>query len=583
MVSIRKNSESSQSMDSDLSAIDELSIQSSVFLLRTPEGLRARVGKFLKKIKSIFDKNTEPETRINAKLLADRMASAAYTESLLPHVAISYSPLEANVNEPVKLWSLADSQPPRKPTHRVCIEPNSILRRLNGRIVVVEKSPEELLATPAPVPYCGSPVNREELRVTPTDGYYFTLAGYNPYGSPWGYEKLSPAGHRRVAKALIRERAEFENKNVFSAHDFNEKYRQLMHEAINESDDGISENVDVAIKQKPVAHELDNVEEDLVPSTHATDSYPRETSGASEESAYSDDEPSVVIYRLVQNAPRQVITLISGFQQMWYDERLQWNSTFFDGIDHIFVQRSKVWVPDICPLDSVEMYDTRPEFKQTSGVRHFPYDVQMCTLKLVTYTFDQTEAHVVGTVFDDLSLKDATRYDYIIQRNALYYIALIIVPSFVQTLLCVAGIFSSVIQDVDVDKFAMGLTAITSTSVMISIVADSIPKTKATPMLTNYVTFNLTIIAAANIAVIIQPRIRQLLRWIRRSWNRKSQCSDKWVQFFLNSILLFFFEGLVIYNFTSMLIDGAASGQKRIEELMRSLPPPEQLPEFFSK
>lgn len=96
-------------------------------------------------------------------------------------------------------------------------------------------------------------------------------------------------------------------------------------------------------------------------------------------------------------------------------------------------------------------------------------------------------------------------FTFLMKRNPSYYVALIIIPSFVLTFLCVAGLFTSPLTVDDLDKvglfltshfkhisvcwifqFCMGLTTIMSTTVMIGIVAENIPKTKIIPQLSEF-------------------------------------------------------------------------------------------------
>ncbi|ETN72075.1 hypothetical protein NECAME_04546, partial [Necator americanus] len=88
--------------------------------------------------------------------------------------------------------------------------------------------------------------------------------------------------------------------------------------------------------------------------------------------------------------------------------------------------------------------------------------------------------------YNGSELVQINEFTFHMKRNPSYYIALIIVPSFVLTFLCVAGLFASPLTADDLEKFCMGLTTIMSTTVMIGIVSENIPKTKIMPQLSEF-------------------------------------------------------------------------------------------------
>ncbi|KHJ97083.1 hypothetical protein OESDEN_02945 [Oesophagostomum dentatum] len=228
------------------------------------------------------------------------------------------------------------------------------------------------------------------------------------------------------------------------------------------------------------------------------------------------------------------MTAIFEYAMTWADERLIWDPQEFDSIDHIYVLRSNVWVPEITPFDSLEQnYDQKKISMQllfqinyngfasfytsvvTSvvcriDVTFFPFDQQNCSLKLLSYSFYNYEMGMQNAISKDFQISNVgsdewevtdvlsysellfnssepvqiNEFTFLMKRNPSYYIALIITPSFVLTFLCIAGLFTSPLVVDDLEKFCMGLTTIMSTAVMIGIVAENIPKTKVLPKLT---------------------------------------------------------------------------------------------------
>ncbi|RCN35676.1 Neurotransmitter-gated ion-channel ligand binding domain protein [Ancylostoma caninum] len=225
------------------------------------------------------------------------------------------------------------------------------------------------------------------------------------------------------------------------------------------------------------------------------------------------------------------MTVIFEYAMTWVDERLSWDPKEYDDIDHIYVLRNNVWIPEITPFDSLEVVETRPDYKQhvpityqgvasfytsivTSvvcpiDVTFFPFDEQNCSMKLLSYSFFSVEIAMQNEINKNLQISGVgndewevtnilarseirsnasesdqiNEFTFFMKRNPSYYVALIIVPSFMLTFLCVAGLFTSPLIVDDLEKFCMGLTTIMSTTVMIGIVAENIPKTKIIPHL----------------------------------------------------------------------------------------------------
>ncbi|VDL69981.1 unnamed protein product [Nippostrongylus brasiliensis] len=230
------------------------------------------------------------------------------------------------------------------------------------------------------------------------------------------------------------------------------------------------------------------------------------------------------------------------------DERLTWNPEDFGGISHIYVLRSNVWVPDITPFDSIKLlsYSFYNEHIEMEAGLYPSVNVD---------TVGNDEWEVTSIIphsevrYNDSDMVQINEYTFRLKRNPSYYIALIIIPSFMLTFLCVAGLFTSPLQVDDLDKFSMGLTTIMSTTVMIGIVAENIPKTKQAPQLTTYVTTNLIIVSVAIMLVIIIPKITQFFSWIaRRRQIHILRTYGYLANGVMNATFLLIFEGYVSKN-----------------------------------
>ncbi|CAJ0592090.1 unnamed protein product [Cylicocyclus nassatus] len=295
------------------------------------------------------------------------------------------------------------------------------------------------------------------------------------------------------------------------------------------------------------------------------------------------------------------MTIILEYAMTWEDERLIWDPNEFNGIDHIYVLRKNVWIPGIT-LISMETLETQPEYKQhvyisnqgkatfydslvTSvgcalDVTDFPFDYQNCSVSLVARTFNSHEIMFRNVISENLDISmvgndeweitniltctylyNSTEdhsvvtdnFVFYMKRNATYYIMLIVLPSFMLTLLCVAGLFSSSLLVDELKKVTIGLSTMVSTAVTISVVADNIPKTKHFPKLGFYVFNNLVIVCVATLLVTVLPKIIRFLYWTCRCCQLKCVRGRKDISFALNVMLLVIFEGCVLSRFMFVL------------------------------
>lgn len=127
------------------------------------------------------------------------------------------------------------------------------------------------------------------------------------------------------------------------------------------------------------------------------------------------------------NAKEQSMTVYGWVRQKWENPSLRWNKSEFDGIDRIFVEPKRVWVPDILLYNNKDEQDHfgggRTSYR--SGitlffngtnvwfnpmifnvlcrvkVTYFPFDNQTCKLKFGSWMHD-------ATTFDITPIKNLT-------------------------------------------------------------------------------------------------------------------------------------------------------------------------------
>ncbi|CAL2043736.1 unnamed protein product [Caenorhabditis brenneri] len=116
--------------------------------------------------------------------------------------------------------------------------------------------------------------------------------------------------------------------------------------------------------------------------------------------------------------PEEKATFLFDYQSNWYDPRLTWDPEDFGGINHIYVPRSRVWIPETTIVDcsEVKVFDneyTRYVWLHSNGsigmytasvtsvvcqmdVYKFPMDTHTCSVNILFNTYLLTEYVIIG-------------------------------------------------------------------------------------------------------------------------------------------------------------------------------------------
>ncbi|KAK5985407.1 Neurotransmitter-gated ion-channel ligand-binding domain containing protein [Trichostrongylus colubriformis] len=167
-------------------------------------------------------------------------------------------------------------------------------------------------------------------------------------------------------------------------------------------------------------------------------------------------------------------------------------------------------------------------------VRDFPFDSQECSIKMISHSFATTvyginmvipetlysaspldsmgngewhmNAVAVGSKrieFDDAAPVIVGSFDFSLERNPAFYVAIVITPSFVINIICILGLFLS--GGNVMSKLGMALTNIMSLTFILGILASVLPKTDQLPKIGVYVVVNLALITGSLIIVLLLP------------------------------------------------------------------------------
>ncbi|CAI2357672.1 unnamed protein product [Caenorhabditis sp. 36 PRJEB53466] len=302
-----------------------------------------------------------------------------------------------------------------------------------------------------------------------------------------------------------------------------------------------------------------------------------------------------------------IINLFIMIFAYWYDPRLAWDSTKYGDIDMLHMRQERVWSPTLSLFKINDMMDLRDQdFRlvcvtnvghvYTSltlrvsvncpmNVNRFPFDSQICSVQFnmpifymqqvkmfneiyqgilnttVWETMGNSEWDLVNLtnridlltyndMFGDMEL---ATFEFKIQRNPMYYIYMIVFPSFIINALSIIGVF---MKNTDkMSKLNVGLTNIMTMTFILGVMSDKIPKTGSIPLLGIYIIINLFIMI---VAVGITVAIGELRKWaLPRLKLKKHKLSQKLEYILgdpLETICAVFLELLTTANFIMMII-----------------------------
>uniref|UniRef100_A0A914VRR9 Neurotransmitter-gated ion-channel ligand-binding domain-containing protein n=1 Tax=Plectus sambesii TaxID=2011161 RepID=A0A914VRR9_9BILA len=231
---------------------------------------------------------------------------------------------------------------------------------------------------------------------------------------------------------------------------------------------------------------------------------------------------------------------------IWKDENLQWNASEFGGTSSVMIPYSLLWKPDIIVTTGLSIDYINPPDEQhyvsvqsdgtvelfsfcvitnecRMSIEDFPYDTQTCHISLESWAFTvhqidlvvgQRRRNMNATINDghftgngewtlvsfDKELAPytgsdgqpyaAVTYTVELRRQPIYYICVLVIPTFVTATICLIGLFVPAMNTGErVEKVNMGLATLLSMAVILGIVAGEMPKTKTLPLLGTANTF----------------------------------------------------------------------------------------------
>ncbi|EGT58052.1 CBN-LGC-18 protein [Caenorhabditis brenneri] len=155
--------------------------------------------------------------------------------------------------------------------------------------------------------------------------------------------------------------------------------------------------------------------------------------------------------------PEEKVSVVLEMAEYWYDPRLAWDSSKYGDIQMLHMRQDR----GNAEWDLVNL---------THRVELLSYDDGTGDMQLATFEIK-------------------------IRRNPLYYIYMIVFPSFIINALSIIGVF---MRDSDkMSRLNVGLTNIMTMTFILGVMADKIPKTGSIPLLGIYIIINLFIMILA--------------------------------------------------------------------------------------
>ncbi|XP_033971989.1 neuronal acetylcholine receptor subunit beta-4 isoform X3 [Trematomus bernacchii] len=238
------------------------------------------------------------------------------------------------------------------------------------------------------------------------------------------------------------------------------------------------------------------------------------------------------------NEREQIMTTNVWLTQHWVDYRLSWDPEKYEGIKKLRIPSRHIWLPDIVLYNNADgTYEVTvftnaivfsngtinwlpPAIYKSAckiEVKHFPFDLQNCTLKFRSWTYDHTEIDLIlksemasmddftpSGEWDILALPgrrtvnplDPTyvdlTYDFIIKRKPLFYTINLIIPCILITSLAILVFYLP--SDCG-EKMTLCISVLLALTVFLLLISKIVPPTSLdVPLIGKYLMFTMVLV-----------------------------------------------------------------------------------------
>ncbi|CAI5443955.1 unnamed protein product [Caenorhabditis angaria] len=251
---------------------------------------------------------------------------------------------------------------------------------------------------------------------------------------------------------------------------------------------------------------------------------------------------AVQLLKLVNvDETNEQMTVVMEFVQSWKDRRLTWDKKKYGNIGKITTRLEKVWSLPFIAYGASEVVEHRDQNYRTAAVYDngeimaqiplrlttnckmnmidFPFDTQICEIRVglplqSSHTFNINiilPEHILAScklgnsawdivnisygqqvVYYDDILFDNDKHAVVklhLKRNPMFYMYMIVLPTFIINTVSIAGVFMKDIYKMD--RLSVGMTHIMTMTFILTLIADKLPKTEQIPLLGQYIIFGL--------------------------------------------------------------------------------------------
>ncbi|VDD94305.1 unnamed protein product, partial [Enterobius vermicularis] len=299
-----------------------------------------------------------------------------------------------------------------------------------------------------------------------------------------------------------------------------------------------------------------------------------------------------VVHILSIEEIKNTMSVLVYIEERWYDKSLSWDPKQFSMLNTTWLPTDIIWVPDIIVFNMLEHTELLRSVRAPAQVdytglvkwsypaiytvmcaiyvHYFPFDEQKCYLEIASWGYDENKLRLnasskqllvhytsndewalkyVGLkksqfVHEDVAVSEIKLMIKVL-RKPLYYMVSLVVPSYIISILSIAGLFAifSTTNERQ-ERFTLGVTATLTMAVLSLVVSEKTPhSSEQIPLLIWYFIYNVLVITIATISTSISmiihskgfaysskmpPKWALALFFIRESWFRKQVTYQNW-------------------------------------------------------
>ncbi|XP_059123897.1 neuronal acetylcholine receptor subunit alpha-5, partial [Peromyscus eremicus] len=269
----------------------------------------------------------------------------------------------------------------------------------------------------------------------------------------------------------------------------------------------------------------------------------------------------------------QLMTTNVWLKQEWIDVKLRWNPDDYGGIKIIRVPSDSLWIPDIVLFDNADgrfegastktivRYNgtvtwTQPANYKSSctiDVTFFPFDLQNCSMKFGSWTYDGSQVDIIledqdvdrtdffdngeweimsamgskGNRTDSCCWYPYVTYSFVIKRLPLFYTLFLIIPCIGLSFLTVVVFY---LPSNEGEKISLCTSVLVSLTVFLLVIEEIIPSSsKVIPLIGEYLVFTMIFVTLSIMVTVFAINIHHrsssthsaMAPWVRKIFLHK--------------------------------------------------------------